>query len=128
MSHLEKILDETFGIKKPKQIEVSLERLNPPQKPRIEKVSDALAIDFNNLDPKYQKWALSLETQRHYYYTKFGKTHRKDTKEVKKDLEEKEIELDAIEVMKKEKTPAFMGVINEFKAKLAKIRGRKDDL
>ena len=33
MSHLEKILDETFGKKKPKQVEVSLERLHPPMAP-----------------------------------------------------------------------------------------------
>ena len=93
----------------------------------VQSTDSKLAIDFNNLDPKYQKWALSLETQRHYYYTKFGKVHRKDRIEVKKDLEEKEIELDAIEVMKKQKTPAFIGVINEFKAKVKKLRGRKDE-
>ena len=33
MSHLEKILEETFGKKKPKQVEVSLERLHPPMAP-----------------------------------------------------------------------------------------------
>jgi len=35
MSHLEKILDETFGKKKPKQVEVSLERLHPPMAPKV---------------------------------------------------------------------------------------------
>ena len=34
MSHLKKILDETFGKKKPKQVEVSLERLTPPRAPK----------------------------------------------------------------------------------------------
>lgn len=33
MSHLEKILDETFGKKKPKQGEVAVERLHPPMAP-----------------------------------------------------------------------------------------------
>jgi len=35
---LEKILDETFGKKKPKQVELSVERLNPPMAPpKVEK-------------------------------------------------------------------------------------------
>ena len=140
--NLEEDIRKKFG----EMQDIVVERLHPPMaivsekegdrrvlastvnvKPANSKTDSKLAIGFNNLDPKYQKWALSLETQRHYYYTKFGKTHRKDTKEVKKDLEEKEIELDAIKVMKKQKTPAFMGVINEFKAKVAKLKEKRVD-
>ena len=77
-------------------------------------------IDFNNLDPGYQKWALSLETQRHYYYTKFGKVHRKDRIEVKKDLRIKNQELDMVELMKKEKISLYRECMNEMKTVLEK--------
>ena len=77
---------------------------------------------FRGLDSRYQKWCLSLETQRHYYYTKFGKTHRKDTKAVKKDLMIKNQELDMIELMKKEKAPLYRDCMNELKEVLKKRR------
>ena len=123
MSHLEKILDKTFGKDK-------LE-LHPPRAPKIVETSvstgmdlergsgvpatDSKTIDFNNLDPGYRKWALSLETQRHYYYTKFGKVHRKNSIEVKKDLKVKNQELDMVELMKKNKVGLYRDCMKELK-------------
>lgn len=77
--------------------------------------SKTLGIDFSYLDPGYQKWALSLETQRHYYYTKFGKVHRKNSIEVKKDLKVKNQELDMVELMKKSRVGLYRDCMNELK-------------
>ncbi len=70
---------------------------------------------FQNLDPRYQKWALSLETQRHYYYTKFDKVHRKNSVEVKKDLRVKNQELGMVELMKKSRVGLYRDCMNELK-------------
>ena len=79
-------------------------------------------IDFRNLDPKYQKWCLSLETQRHYSYTKFGKTSRENIETIKRQLQEREMELDVVKLMKKQQKPLFSAVMSEFKSKLERIK------
>ena len=124
-----------------KMLKIAKERLHPPMAPIASETSESissriggeldpiaslpdskLAIDFNKLDPKYQKWALSLETQRHYYYTKFGITHRKDAKAVKRDLKKREVELDMITLMKKKQAPFYKECMTELKLKLQEKR------
>jgi len=79
-------------------------------------------IAFKNLDPKYQKWALSLETQRFYSYTKFGKVSRENIETIKRELQEREMELDIVKLMKRQQKPLFSAVMNEFKEKLEKLK------
>jgi len=126
---------------KNEMLEISLKRLRPPAKVEKEEVHDlaqiqdglsvrkqssnssnskALTTKFSRLDAGYQKWALSLETQRHYYYTKFGKVHRKNSIEVKKDLRVKNQELDMVELMKNKKAGLYRDCMNELKEVLKK--------
>jgi hypothetical protein len=97
----------------------SFEELNP-ETSLGEPSSKPLGIDFNKLDPGYQKWCLSLETQRHYYYTKFGKVHRKDTNAVKRDLKKRKTELDMIELLKREKVSVYRECMKELELTLQK--------
>jgi len=81
---------------------------------------------FMGLDLKYQKWCLSLETQRHYHYTKFGKVHRGNMKTVKKDLMVRNQELDMVELMKKQKAPLYRDCMNELNEVLKKRNEPRD--
>lgn len=133
---LNDLLDKAFGVKKPKIVDIAIERLRPPAK--VEKsvgvlnqikprssgdggsIADSIASAMDNLDPEYKKWCLSLETQRHYYYTKFGKTHRKDQRAVKRDLKNRGNEIKMIELMKTNKRSLYADCMREMKEVLKK--------
>jgi len=130
MSHLDKILDKTFGKKK--------EALTPPRAPivsekSVEDTSDEgkvspqqtdskLTIDFNNMPRTYWKWCDRLETKRTWYHARFDKVHRGTVESLKKDVEERDEELDIVKLMKKQQKPLFSAVMNEFKLKMEKIK------
>ena len=120
--------EELLGITEDPMIKVAIERLRPPREVEKEGVEqgeerevnsslspDSKTSEMDKLDPEYKVWCLSLETQRHYYYTKFGKTHRKDQRAVKRDLKHRGNEIKMIELMKTNKKSLYADCMRELK-------------
>jgi len=81
-----------------------------------------LFIDFNNMPNTYWTWCDRLETKRTWYHARFDKVHRGTVESLKKDVEERDEELDIVKRMKKQQKPLFSAVMNEFKEKLEKLK------
>ena len=134
--------EELLGITKDPMIKVAIERLRPPREVETEvsngykSSSSDMAItpmkpssqtsEMDKLDPEYKVWCLSLETQRHYYYTKFGKVHRKDQRAVKRDLKKRGNEIKMIELMKTNKKSLYADCMRELKEGFKKRNEQKD--
>jgi len=130
MSHLDKILDKTFG--------TDHKLSSPPRAPIISEKSVAPVdskgfyssaetnskpvIDFTNMPNTYWKWCDRLETKRTWYHARFDKVHRGTVENLKRDVEERDEELDIVKLMKKQQKPLFSAVMKEFKEKLEKIK------
>ncbi len=125
--------EELLGITKDPMIKVAIERLRPPREVEKDRNSKGSSLgsyssstgeispsnsktsEMDKLDPEYKVWCLSLETQRHYYYTKFGKVHRKDSNAVKRDLKNRGNEIKMIELMKTNKKSLYADCMRELK-------------
>jgi len=144
---LEEDIRKKFG----KMQDISISRLHPPMDPKpivsekeecvgsipqASSVSDGSpheissskpAIDFNNMPKTYWIWCDRLETKRTWYHARFDKVHRGSVESLKRDVQERDQELDIVQILKKKQAPIFMDVMNEYKTKVAKLRGRKDE-
>lgn len=134
---LEEEIREKFG----KMQDISKERLRPPMAPiaseksgmglvhaehpnrsasTVGSTDSELAIDFNAI-------ADASEFRRFIYWIRTGKVFRGSNEKLTIELNKTQEELDIVKLMKKQQKPIFMSVMNEYEAKLAKIRGRKDE-
>ena len=145
MSHLEKILDEAFGDKKPKMVSKAIERLRPPReveksggmKDTIDvneliqvqhsKISE-MVINFSSMPGEYWEYCKSSDAKRAWNRAKFGRVHRGSTEQLKKDVIIIKKKMEIVENIPPEllERSNFAGVINEFKKKVEVLKKRNE--
>ena len=117
----EKLVDKT-SIQTTPLVEYGGMESSTGRKERQTDTDSKLFIDFNNMPNTYWRWCDRLETKRTWYHARFDKVHRGTVESLKKDVEERDEELDIVKLMKKQQKPLFSAVMNEFKEKLEKIK------
>ena len=112
----------------PKPMEGEKSEINDGEKLRMDTstqksdiITDSkLAIDYNSMPMEYWKWCNSLDTKRSWELAATGKTHRGSTQQLKRDVQKKRMELDMVELMRKERAPLYKEVMKELKERFKK--------
>jgi len=105
--------EELLGVES-KTLKVAIERLRPPPEPII---SSDIDLDFNAI-------ANASEFRRFVYWIRTGKVFRGSNEKLDIELKKTQEDLDIVKLMKKQQRPIFMGVMNEYKDKLVKLKER----
>lgn len=79
------------------------------------KSDDSKSIDLNSMPKAYWSYCDSSEAKRAWNKARFGKVHRGSTEDLKRKVIQKDMELDAIEIMRERQVPAFREVMKELK-------------
>ena len=93
--------------------EVSLERLHPPEKPKV---------NLDSMPKDYWDWCNNLDTKRSWMLARFGKSHRGSTEALKQKVvqQNKELEIGKeINSLVRGSRADYREVMKELKAKLA---------